>query len=180
MINIADIMYDSKIYGPGIRTVIWFQGCSLRCKGCINPQLWSFKKNREYDIPSLIDLVKSDKVTLLGGEPLDQIEIKELLTHLKEQNISIVLFTGYDVEEINQELYNCIENTCDMLISGRYIESKNNKNLYLRGSTNQQISLFNNLIDFTYADEEIYEVTFGDEVYVCGRANKSIFDLIEN
>ena len=68
----------SEIYGPGLRSVFWTQGCTLACKGCWNTQYWSTRGGFEIEISQiLIDLDKLDDIegiTLLGGEPLQQPE----------------------------------------------------------------------------------------------------------
>ena len=67
MLNVYKIIHYSTIYGPKMRTVIWFKGCSLRCKGCINPELWSKDPATLYSVEDLVKEVKGKEVTLLGG-----------------------------------------------------------------------------------------------------------------
>lgn len=67
--------------GPGIGISVWFQGCSLHCKGCHNQQLWPFEGTNT-DPMDLVDKIKYtvkvqnrgvyDYIAILGGEPLDQ------------------------------------------------------------------------------------------------------------
>ena len=41
--RVAEMLHSSKIYGPGERTVLWLQGCSIQCENCWNDELWSFQ-----------------------------------------------------------------------------------------------------------------------------------------
>lgn len=101
--------------GPGVRTVVFFQGCHLRCKYCHNPDTWNFQSGKEMDIPEIIKMLKRYKsyygktggITCSGGEPLLQIEfLTELFKACKRENISTCLDTsGYgsgDYKELLQ------------------------------------------------------------------------------
>lgn len=88
--------------GPGIRTVIFFNGCKLRCKYCHNPEMWNTGKNN-YDSDQLVEKIKRFKpyyrdnggVTYSGGEPLLHVDfLIELSKRLKEENIHIALDTA--------------------------------------------------------------------------------------
>lgn len=88
--------------GPGIRTVIFFNGCRLRCKYCHNPEMWNMAE-RNYTVCELVEKIKRFKpyykdiggVTYSGGEPLLQVDfLIELSKQLKKENINIVLDTA--------------------------------------------------------------------------------------
>ena len=73
--RIARIWHKTESEGPGLRTAIWLQGCSIGCPGCINPHLWSFHGGDEVNVEHLADEILAldvDGITLLGGEPFDQ------------------------------------------------------------------------------------------------------------
>ena len=88
--------------GPGIRTVVFFTGCPLRCKFCHNPEMWQ-KNSNNYDIETLFQKIIRNKpyfkrnnggVTFSGGEPLLQVDfLIEICKKLKEENIHITLDT---------------------------------------------------------------------------------------
>lgn len=89
--------------GPGIRTVIFMQGCPLRCVFCHNPETWEFKKGEEYTPLDLVNKIKRYKpyygkdggVTFSGGEPLGQVKfLEETCELLKKENINICLDTS--------------------------------------------------------------------------------------
>ena len=109
MIRIANVLHDSEVNGPGIRTVVWLQGCTLKCKGCCNKELWPNKGGELWDEAGLVrQLVRdaaegTEGITLTGGEPLQQAEaVSTLLNCLSvmRPEWSVVLFTGYEEREI--------------------------------------------------------------------------------
>ncbi|MBR3697711.1 MAG: pyruvate formate lyase-activating protein [Clostridia bacterium] len=90
--------------GPGIRFVIFMQGCPLKCKYCHNRDTWEFNKSVEYTVDSVVNKIMHYKpyfdrshggVTVSGGEPLGQAEyVLELFKELKEKGIHTVLDTA--------------------------------------------------------------------------------------
>ncbi|MDS0524749.1 pyruvate formate-lyase-activating protein [Clostridium sp. SHJSY1] len=100
--------------GPGIRVVVFFQGCALRCKYCHNPDTWAVNEGEEYSPERLVNKIKSFKpyfqksgggVTFSGGDPLRQPEfLLEVLKLCKENDINTCIDTaGYgfgDYDEI--------------------------------------------------------------------------------
>ena len=110
--SISKIESFSTTDGPGIRTVLFFDGCSLRCKFCHNPELWQ-KKEENIDLEDLLEKIrrwkpyyqKNGGITLSGGEPLLQSEfIIELCKKLKKEGIHIAIETSgianHKIEEI--------------------------------------------------------------------------------
>lgn len=88
--------------GPGIRTVIFFNGCKLRCLFCHNPEMWN-KKENNITVDELYEKILKFKpyykngggVTFSGGEPLLQVDfLIELSKLLKKENINIALDTA--------------------------------------------------------------------------------------
>ncbi|UGV41777.1 radical SAM protein [Methanococcoides orientis] len=148
--NVAHIEYGSQIYGPGNRLVVWFQGCSLACSGCWNKSMWSFESckliERKHLFDSIQDHSEFDGVTFLGGEPLDQIQnLSWLITELNRNDISIMLYTGYEVEEIRGDTSKSdICEMVDILVTGRYREEERDIFLRWRGSQNQKLIIKNN------------------------------------
>lgn len=100
--SINSIESFGLVDGPGIRCVVFFNGCKLRCKYCHNPEMW-VKQELNYTPHELVDKIKRFKpyfkktggVTFSGGEPLIQIEfLIETCKLLKEENIHIALDTA--------------------------------------------------------------------------------------
>ncbi len=159
---------ESEIYGHGKRVVIWFSGCSLHCKGCINSHLWNKNSGEEYSVREIMSVIKSyDKtagVTYIGGEPLEQGDDLILLSkEVIKSGKDIVLFTGYDLEELNEPQKKIVEMST-VIITGRYIEAFKNTNLLLRGSSNQKIIVRDRKYNHYYQNEcKQVEIIVDDE-----------------
>ncbi|MBO5224544.1 MAG: radical SAM protein [Clostridia bacterium] len=142
MINYRTYSYEENehLFGPGKRLLLFTQGCSLRCKGCVNQHLWEFGVGKNISTAELVKLcMDTDGVTLHGGEPLDQAEgLYGFVKTLKANGKTVVLFTGYLYKELNS-IQRKIWNLSDIVVSGRYIEDKRNIYLQFRGSTNQRV-----------------------------------------
>jgi len=140
--QVSQVVHNSKIYGPGMRTVVWTQGCSIRCPGCWNDKLWDFKGGETVLLEMLLEstIRNGDTgITILGGEPLDQAEKTLQLIELFQKNdLSVMLYTGYEKSELSPFQLACY-NTADIVIIGRYIDSLRSEELLWRGSSNQQI-----------------------------------------
>lgn len=86
---------------------IWFSGCSMRCDGCQNPELWDKDFGDKIDIPELLKIIQHQKmklniedVVLLGGEPLEQLDLPILCKCLADRGYKIWLYTGEEFEDI--------------------------------------------------------------------------------
>lgn len=100
--SIDSIESFGLVDGPGIRVVVFFNGCKLRCKYCHNPEMWT-KKENNYSPQELVDKIKRYKtyfkdkggVTFSGGEPLIHSKfIIETSKLLKQEGIHIALDTA--------------------------------------------------------------------------------------
>jgi len=183
--NIAHIEEQSFIYGPGCRLVIWVQGCSIRCKGCWNKEMWSFKSKQIISVSELLKKIQSEiphieGITLLGGEPLDQFdEVLELLTACKKLNLTTMVFTGYEMNEIHEKSMSSILDACDILITGRYIEALRTIDHQWIGSTNQEIHfLTDRYKDFKLHNTNYMEITIDEmgKIQILGFPDKDILD----
>ena len=179
MLKIYKIAHDSKIYGPGNRDVVWFKGCSLHCKNCINPELWSTKGAELFSADEAVNQLKSKHLTLLGGEPLQQEDILPFIKAVKRKRIGVILFTGYEQHELEGDKKKAAD-LCDVVIYGRYIDKLKDDSLYLRGSLNQSI-VFNTK---KYKPKEFekpnsYEVNITNDLELHGRTKEFINDLLE-
>ena len=108
--RINSIRYNNSVVdGPGIRTVLFMQGCDLHCKGCQNRSTWDIEKGKKVDIDELVNelnkKVFNKKITISGGEPLMQKEaLIELITKLNDLEFDIALYTGHTKDEVPSEI----------------------------------------------------------------------------
>jgi len=145
---IHDVAPRSRANGPGRRFVIWFQGCSLGCRGCFNPGTHRFDGGRRVTVSAVIaDIAAAaraiDGVTLSGGEPMQQpeatLQLARGIRHI--DGMSVVMFSGYTIEEIrDMPLGRAILSVLDVVIDGRY-QASSPLGRGLRGSQNQRIHL---------------------------------------
>ncbi len=144
-LRIAGITEESTVDGPGIRYVIFMQGCTHNCSGCHNPQTHDLKGGEEADAMEIFDAICENPlirgVTFSGGEPLLQIEaLLPLARKLHENDYHIMLYSGYTFEEIRSlpHAEDLLENI-DLLVDGPFILAQKSETLAFRGSSNQRI-----------------------------------------
>lgn len=122
----------SRSNGPGWRTVLWLQGCTLNCPGCFNPETHSTAAGEVIPVSLLSQKVIADQesvegITISGGEPLQQLPalIAFLVDIRKKTNLSLLLFSGYTLQEIHKmPKAGFLISLVDVLITGRYISSQ--------------------------------------------------------
>ena len=128
--------------GPGIRFVVFLQGCPMRCLYCHNPDTWAFDGGKEISVKELLKQVKKYKnyfgktggVTVTGGEPLLQIDfVIELFKALKKQKIHTCLDTSgvlFKKDEETLKKYNELLQCTDLvLLDIKHIDTIKHKNL---------------------------------------------------
>ena len=146
MLDLAGIVSDSIVDGPGIRVTVFCQGCPHHCDGCHNPETWEFgcgTKVTEGQV--LAEIMKNPLcrgVTFSGGEPFAQPEGFACLAKLlKERGYEVASYTGYTFEQLlngtpsQKELLKSI----DVLIDGPFVQAEKSLEISFRGSKNQRI-----------------------------------------
>ena len=136
----------SRANGPGWRSVVWVQGCSLGCPGCFNPQ--THDREGESETVAVAELMRrilaagTEGLTVSGGEPLQQADaVVALLEAARAAGLSTLLFTGLAWEEVQRlplapRILRCV----DVLLAGRFEEDR--RVAYgLLGSANQTVHL---------------------------------------
>lgn len=122
-LRVAHVVARTAAEGPGARMAVWVQGCSLRCPGCCNPELFAASGGRVVPVHALVaDFVASgaEGVTLLGGEPVDQpAAVTALAEGVRRAGGSVVLFSGYTRREVEARAPGLLD-AVDVLIDGRY------------------------------------------------------------
>ena len=146
MLNLAGIVGDSIVDGPGIRVTGFCQGCPHHCPGCHNPETWDFGCGTPMDEANILQIVRSNPlcrgVTFSGGEPFAQAEgFARLARLLKQAGYEVASYSGYTFEQLlegtpaQQELLRAI----DVLIDGPFLMQERSLELAFRGSKNQRI-----------------------------------------
>lgn len=142
-LRVARVVHRTTAEGPGMRTALWVQGCSIRCKGCINPHLFS-KRGGTLMAPSQIiegAVAAGDEgLTLLGGEPLDQIAaVTDLARLANDAGLGVICFTGYTLAGISASRSgeNLLRHV-DLLIDGPYVAGSPETERAMVGSSNQR------------------------------------------
>ena len=145
MLRVAGILNESIVDGPGIRAVVFFQGCPRHCEGCHNPSTLPFEGGTEYTPEDLAqDVIKRltplhRGITLSGGDPLAQaggvLEFLQAIKKLKP-GLNVWCYTGY--------VYNEVKNLpvlkeINVLVDGPFIMAEKNIELRFRGSANQRV-----------------------------------------
>ncbi len=149
VLRIHHFLPFSRANGPGGRAVIWVQGCTLQCPGCFNPETHSVEGGEEVSVSDLFDRIVAlgeiiEGITVSGGEPLQQRpSLLALLRRVRRETaLSVLIFTGYAWEEIQQMPgAEALLSRVDVFIAGRYDPTQQfapeNENRFLRSSTNQ-------------------------------------------
>ena len=164
--NYASIREMDISNGESIGVALFVQGCHFHCKNCFNSETWDFNGGKEWteDIKNkflkLIDKPYINRISILGGEPLADENVENVLKLVNEIRISfpnknIWIYSGYtfkemqllskglDQESMRFNKYNKMRQdilkSCDVLIDGRYIDSERDITLKWRGSKNQRV-----------------------------------------
>ncbi|MGN1400268.1 MAG: anaerobic ribonucleoside-triphosphate reductase activating protein [Bacillus sp. (in: firmicutes)] len=141
---------DSIVDGPGLRTVIWTQGCIHQCKGCHNPATHDLNAGTIVQVEDVIEQIRNVKlqrgITLSGGDPMLQAaSLVPIAREAKQLGLDVWCYTGFRWEQLMNEramdhqarlqLLSYI----DVLIDGRFVEELKSVDLRFRGSSNQRI-----------------------------------------
>ncbi|MCC8047948.1 MAG: anaerobic ribonucleoside-triphosphate reductase activating protein [Oscillospiraceae bacterium] len=143
--------------GIGVRISLFVSGCTHRCRGCFQPETWSFSYGKPYtaetenELLALLEPSYINGLTLLGGEPMEppnQRALLPLLRRVRERfpQKDVWCYTGYTLErdllcggsaccEVTAEMLGLI----DVLVDGEFIEEQKNLKLKFRGSENQRL-----------------------------------------
>jgi anaerobic ribonucleoside-triphosphate reductase activating protein len=176
----------SRANGPGLRAVVFFQGCSIGCAKCWNPKSHQFQGPEVTVDAVALEVLKSrqehslEGVTFSGGEPMQQADcLLGLLRGLREQapELSFGMFSGYTEHELangqywicgdatseqhRKRLWQEIRASLDFAIMGRFVQAQPS-DMPLRTSRNQVLRLFTD--SYTSADfsEQLTEVNINE------------------
>lgn len=139
--------------GADIGVALFVQGCTHHCFNCFNPETWDFNGGKDWtkevedNFLKLLDRPYIKRVSILGGEPLEQgKDLYNLLYRIRQlkpigtKNFAIWLYTGYKFDDPNlSPTQNDIISSCDIVVDGEYKDELRDLTLYYRGSSNQRI-----------------------------------------
>lgn len=148
-LRLAGLVKESVVDGPGLRAVVFVQGCPHRCPGCHNPETWDpaggFAVTVDELWRELKDLRLLRGITYSGGEPFAQAEpLAVLAERIKERGWDLFVYTGYTWEELERRRRedpgtDRLLRLADVLIDGPFILKERDLSLPFRGSRNQRL-----------------------------------------
>lgn len=145
--------------GPGVRFVVFFQGCPMRCQYCHNPDTWDMTEGKEKSVDEILEMYERNRafyrtggITATGGEPMVQMDfLLELFTKAKEKGIHTCLDTSgvMFVEDRDSEAFAKIEKlmavTDLVMLDIKHIEDVAHREL--TGHSNDKILAFARYLD---------------------------------
>lgn len=179
--------------GPGRRIGLWTQGCSIRCSGCMSPDLWCWEEHSKKSVSQVFQQIISYApehagLTVSGGEPFEQPEAMQSLFSLVREHTSldIMVYSGYTLAEILEgpQAQREMLALADVLMDGQYCRELPTDKLW-RGSDNQQMHLlskkvqkYRNFIDAEYGLSRPLqvEITAGNNLQLIGIPGRGDLD----
>lgn len=153
--NYSEIKYCDIANGPGVRTSLFVSGCRRHCKNCFNYMTWDFQYGNPFTEEVQEQILKSlepeyvDGLTLLGGEPFEPENQRELVKFVRKvrdrfPKKNIWAFSGNTLEEILDGPAHCevteeFLSYLDVLVDGPFVQELYDIRLRFRGSSNQRI-----------------------------------------
>ena len=155
--NYAALKQMDIANGPGARVSLFVSGCTHRCPGCFNSEAWDFSYGDTFDIQAQQEVLDAlapsyiTGITILGGEPMEPANQRDLLGFLQQLKIvhpdkTIWMFTGDVLENLldesssrHTEATRPILDLVDVLVDGPFVQAKHDITLRFRGSSNQRI-----------------------------------------
>lgn len=145
-IRIASVVNDSIVDGPGLRFVVFTQGCLFGCFNCHNKETWALEGGYLQDMDEIIARWRKNPmiegITLSGGDPLLQPEQSlYLLRQAHETGLNVTVYSGDTYENLIKSpssFVRAIINEADYLIDGPFIEARKDLTRLYRGSDNQR------------------------------------------
>ena len=127
-LNLAAFLPHSRATGPGLRSVLWVQGCSLRCESCFNPDFQPFAGGYESTVEEVIALLlaqaDTEGVSFSGGEPFTQAEaLAEVAVAVRAAGKGVMIFTGFEAAALKANRNSGVQRllaAADLLAAGPY------------------------------------------------------------
>ena len=193
---IHGLVAHSRVNGPGMRAVVYFQGCNLGCASCWNPATHAFT-GLSREVEDVADQIAAahrtheiDGVTFSGGEPMQQAsDLLGLIRLLKraQPELSVGMYSGYTERELDcgrfwtrygiaqearRRIWEDIKQHLDFAVLGRFVAARPSK-LPMRTSANQTLRLFSG----RYREEHFKPLEFEVHIEVQGFVQITGFPL---
>ncbi len=148
-LRVAGIVRESIVDGPGLRFVIFSQGCPHNCEGCHNPATHSVSGGYDMAVEDILKLLDESPiiqgVTFSGGEPFLQPEVFNIIAEeVRDRGLNILCYSGYTFEQLvkrgeSDGNVSSLLEKIDILIDGPFEKDLKDLTLKFRGSSNQRI-----------------------------------------
>ncbi|MFA5340692.1 MAG: anaerobic ribonucleoside-triphosphate reductase activating protein [Clostridia bacterium] len=141
----SNCIKDSTVDGPGLRIVIWTQGCPHNCKGCHNPNTHDINGGFLEETDNVIKYINESKIqrgiTLSGGEPfLQPLELIPIAQAAINKSLTVWAYSGYTYDQIiADENRKALLDYVDILVDGPFVLEQKDTRLVYKGSKNQRI-----------------------------------------
>lgn len=141
-LRIAQVIPDTEAEGPGRRFALWVQGCSIRCSGCCNPEMFAAEKGHAADTADLaaqaLAVPGLEGVSILGGEPGEQLDaVADFCERVRAGGLSVMVYSGYTLAELRARKADRLLAAVDLLVDGKYERTLPETKRRWLGSTNQ-------------------------------------------
>lgn len=126
--------------GPGVRSVLFLQGCSMNCAGCHNKSAQKKGDGELEDVAEIADSIiqkcHNKRLTISGGEPLEQWEaLKELIAMLADRDFDICIYTGWNKDKVPDEVFQMV----NYVKTGSFAAGLKSDKIHYVGSENQRM-----------------------------------------
>ncbi|MHB9071261.1 MAG: 4Fe-4S single cluster domain-containing protein [Sedimentisphaerales bacterium] len=171
LLNTADIRHRSEVNGPGLRSVVWVQGCQRKCPGCINPHTHEHKIVKLLDPKELAQIKNTIGITISGGEPFEQAAGCAILAEtVKKYGKSVMVFSGFPYEQLKDSTVPEVKSflySIDILVAGPYIQELKCESRLWRASSNQTVHFLNSYIrpeNIDNEDDPVIEISTDGQI----------------
>lgn len=148
-LRVGGIVEESAVDGPGLRFVVFAQGCAHDCPGCHNPETHDPAGGYAIRTAELLDRFRRNPLlsgmTFSGGEPFDQAApLAELAKNVHAIGRNVVVYSGHTLERllvlaVENAAVSALLHEADILIDGPYLHALRDLTLPYRGSRNQRV-----------------------------------------
>ena len=173
-LNVSSTMSRSRANGPGVRAVIWVQGCTIGCRGCYSASTHPHEASSLHRPSEIAEWLQSipdiEGVTFSGGEPFEQAAaVVKTINSIRENmgsDFSVFVYTGYEIEFLrksNDKNVHDLLDAVDILSAGPFDNKLRDETLLWRGSSNQSLHFLSSRYN-TFQIEEWLKISPLEEI----------------